>query len=69
MKKKLLNLKGINTENDKKIISHVLTAVGDQYFSNQEAQNSPTGPTIQAASTPHVGEVVVILHLLTVDGV
>ena len=51
----------LNTENDKKIISHVLTAVGDQYFSNQEAQNSPTGPTIQAASTPHVGEVVVIL--------
>ncbi len=51
----------LNTENNKKIISHVLTAVGDQYFSNQEAQNSPTGPTIQAASTPHVGEVVVIL--------
>jgi multidrug efflux pump subunit AcrB len=51
----------LNTENDKKIISHVLTAVGDQYFSNQEAQNSPTGPTIQATSTPHVGEVVVIL--------
>ncbi|MDA0753383.1 MAG: efflux RND transporter permease subunit [Candidatus Marinimicrobia bacterium] len=57
-----LKLKGeLNTENDKKIISHVLTAVGDQYFSNQEAQTSPTGPTIQAASTPHVGEVVVIL--------
>ena len=62
IEREALKLKSeLNSENNKKIISHVLTAVGDQYFSNQEAENSPTGPTLQAASTPHVGEVVVIL--------
>ena len=51
----------LNATNDKKIISHVLTTVGDQYFSAQEAANSPTGPSAQASSTPHLGEVVVLL--------
>ena len=51
----------LNTENNKKIISHVMTTVGDQYFSAQEAESSPTGPVLKASSTPHLGEVVVIL--------
>ena len=51
----------LNSGNNRKIISHVLTTVGDQYFSAQEAESSPTGPTAQASSTPHLGEVVVLL--------
>ena len=51
----------LNTENNRKIISHVMTTVGDQYFSAQEAESSPTGPVLKASSTPHLGEVVVIL--------
>ena len=51
----------LNTENNRKIISHVMTTVGDQYFSAQEAESSPTGPYSKLASTPHLGEVVVIL--------
>ena len=38
-----------------------MTTVGDQYFSAQEAENSPKGPTVQASSTPHLGEIVIIL--------
>ena len=59
---KALKLKNeLNSENNRKIISHVMTTVGDQYFSAQEAESSPTGPVLKASSTPHLGEVVVIL--------
>ena len=51
----------LNSESGKTIIAHVLTTVGAQYFSDQEAENSPTGPTVQSISTPHKGEVVVVL--------
>ena len=51
----------LNSENNRKIISHVMTTVGDQYFSAQEAESSPTGPVLKASSTPHLGEIVVIL--------
>ena len=51
----------LNSESGKVIISHVLTTVGAQYFSDQEAENSPTGPTVQSISTPHKGEVVIVL--------
>ena len=51
----------LNSENNRKIISHVMTTIGDQYFSAQEAESSPTGPVLKASSTPHLGEIVVIL--------
>ena len=51
----------LNSENNRKIICHVMTNVGDQYFSSQEAESSPTGPVLKASSTPHLGEIVVIL--------
>lgn len=43
------------------IISHVLTTVGEHYFANAESSNSPTGPVVASSSTPHLGEVVVVL--------
>ena len=43
------------------IISHVLTTVGKHYFANSESENSPSGGSITSSSTPHLGEVVVVL--------
>ena len=51
----------LNTSEPAIIISHVLTTVGQHYFSNSEQENSPTGPAVQSSSTPHLGEVVVVL--------
>jgi multidrug efflux pump subunit AcrB len=39
----------LNSENNRKIISHVMTTIGDQYFSAQEAESSPTGPVLKAS--------------------
>ena len=51
----------LNTTEPEIIISHVLTTVGQHYFANAEAENSPSGGAITAASTPHLGEVVIVL--------
>ena len=51
----------LNTTQPEIIISHVLTTVGQHYFSNKEEENSPTGPSVRSSSTPHLGEVVVVL--------
>jgi len=62
IEEKALNLKKeLFEKNNQPIITHVLTTVGAQYFSEQEAANSPQGGTVQSSSTPHLGEVVVIL--------
>ena len=51
----------LNTTEPEIIISHVLTTVGQHYFANAEAENSPSGGAITSASTPHLGEVVIVL--------
>ena len=51
----------LNSTQPQQIISHVLTTVGQHYFASQEAESSPTGPTVSTARTPHLGEVVVVL--------
>jgi len=51
----------LNTSNPEIIISHVLTTVGQHYFANSESNNSPSGPVFLSPSTPHLGEVVVVL--------
>ena len=51
----------LNTTEPEIIISHVLTTVGKHYFANAEAETSPTGGSITSSSTPHLGEVVVVL--------
>ena len=51
----------LNTTEPEIIISHVLTTVGKHYFANAEAQSSPSGGNITSSSTPHLGEVVVVL--------
>ena len=47
----------LNASEPEIIISHVLTTVGQHYFRNAEAKNSPTGIDPQSTSTPHLGEV------------
>ena len=62
IEREALKLKNeLNADSGKQIIAHVLTTVGAQYFSSQEAESSPTGPVVQSSTTPHLGEVVVVL--------
>ena len=51
----------LNTTEPEIIISHVLTTVGQHYFANSESESSPSGSAITSASTPHLGEVVIVL--------
>ena len=51
----------LNTTEPEIIISHVLTTVGKHYFANAEAESSPSGGNVTSSSTPHLGEVVVVL--------
>ncbi|HIF29780.1 MAG: efflux RND transporter permease subunit [bacterium] len=58
----VLKLQGeLNTAQPEKIISHVLTTVGQHYFTNRQEEMGPTGPSVKAIATPHLGEVVVVL--------
>ena len=57
-----LKLQGeLNTNQPEKIIAHVLTTVGQHYFTNNQEEMGPTGPSVKAVATPHLGEVVVVL--------
>ena len=57
-----LKLQGeLNTAQPEKIISHVLTTVGQHYFANNQEEMGPTGPSVKGVATPHLGEVVVVL--------
>ena len=55
IEREALKLKNeLNADSGKQIIAHVLTTVGAQYFSSQEAESSPTGPVVQSSTTPHL---------------
>ena len=51
----------LNNNSPAIIISDVLTTAGQQYYSDVESSKSPGGPTFKSDSTPHIGEVLVIL--------
>ena len=51
----------LNNNSPSIIISDVLTTAGQQYYSDVESSKSPGGPTFKSDSTPHIGEVLVIL--------
>ena len=51
----------INSTSPSIIISNVLTTAGEQYYSKEESTKGPGGFTVRSTSTPHIGEVVVIL--------
>ncbi len=57
-----LKLQGeLNTNQPEKIIAHVLTTVGQHYFTNNQEETGPTGPSVRGVATPHLGEVVIVL--------
>ena len=51
----------LNSTSPSIIISNVLTTAGEQYYSQEESMKGPGGFTVRSTSTPHIGEVVVIL--------
>ena len=51
----------LNSTSPSIIISDVLTTAGEQYFTKEESMKGPGGFTVRSTSTPHIGEVVVIL--------
>ena len=51
----------INSTSPSIIISNVLTTTGEQYYSKEESTKGPGGFTVRSTSTPHIGEVLVIL--------
>ena len=51
----------INSTSPSIIISNVLTTAGEQYYSTEESSKGPGGFTVRSTSTPHIGEVLVIL--------
>ena len=62
IEREALQLKNeINSTSPSIIISNVLTTAGEQYYSQEESMKGPGGFTVRSTSTPHIGEVVVIL--------
>ena len=62
IEREALQLKNeINSTSPSIIISNVLTTAGEQYYSKEESMKGPGGFTVRSTSTPHIGEVVVIL--------
>jgi multidrug efflux pump subunit AcrB len=62
IEREALQLKNeINSTSPSIIISNVLTTAGEQYYSKEESTKGPGGFTVRSTSTPHIGEVVVIL--------